>query len=124
RVYIQPVAADFGVGSLDDSNGTFLSAGSSAKRQDRVCKRIHDKKLIMYLIVANVVHRPGQFAHLAVYSSGRRLCSVRQPGERRNLRMGHSVRHQNLAPLRIISDGPGITDIEGRLVGGSSPDYS
>src|SRR5207244_7038805 len=53
-------------------------------------------------VIADVVHCSGKFAGLTVERSNRRLSSVRQPGEYRNLRMGHSVGHQNLFPLAVV----------------------
>jgi hypothetical protein len=34
----------------------------------------------------------------------------RQPGESRNLRMHHSVRHQDFFPVRVIRDGGGSAE--------------
>jgi hypothetical protein len=58
------------------------------------------------------MHCSGQFAGLAVQRSGWSLSSVRQPGERRNLRMSHSIGHENLFPFAVIADGTGIADHE------------
>src|SRR5207245_2728235 len=112
------------MGALNDSNGTFLSSGPSAERQDRICKRVAHDKFIMYLIVANIVHGSGQFAGLAKHRAGWSLSFVRQPGECRNLRMGHSVGHQDLVSLRVVPDRSGVTNVESCGVGRSSPDYS
>src|SRR5215467_6489555 len=38
------------------------------------------------------------------------LPTVRQPGEYRNLRVGHSVGDENLLSLAVVADGSGITD--------------
>jgi len=78
----------------------------------------------VYLVVPNIVHRSGQFAGLTIYRSGWRLSAVRQPGERRNLRVGHSVRDQDLIALRVVADRSWVTYVEGYLVRWPATDYS
>jgi hypothetical protein len=46
---------------------------------------------------------------LAFDLSNRLRVLIRQPGEYRNLRMRHSVRNQDLLPLRVVGDRVGIT---------------
>src|SRR5205814_2578632 len=40
--------------------------------------------------------------------------SVRQPGEYRDARIGHSVRHENLLAHRIVGDAARVTDAGSR----------
>src|SRR5262245_12956180 len=124
RIHIQPVAADLRMRALDDPNGCFLSGSCSAKGQDRFRKRIHNKELVVYLVVTNIVHGSGELAGLAIYRSSWRFSAVRQPGERRNLRMSHSIGYQDLVALCVITDRSRISDVEGHLVRRSSADDS
>ena len=124
RVHVQSATDGSGLWTLDDSNWRFLSIGSAAERQN--CLSVGDghDDLIMHSVIADVVHCSGKFAGLTVERSNRRLSSVRQPGEYRNLRMGHSVGHQNLFPLAVVADGARISDHEANCPGGSSSNRS
>src|SRR5207253_10980578 len=110
----------FRIGSLNDANRWFLTVRATAEYEDRIRKRIGYEDLIISRVVPDVVHRPAQHRRLPVDSSGRRLCSICQPGKCRNLRMGHSVRHQNLLALAVIADSAGVADHQTDLIGGTS----
>ena len=61
-------------------------------------------------VVPDVVHGAAELGGLSGdYSCGLGIYP-RQPGEGRNLRVGHSVGDQNLFPLGVIADPPGIPD--------------
>jgi hypothetical protein len=49
---------------------------------------------------------------LTLNSSKRESVLLRQPGEGRNLRMGHSVRHQYLFTLAVIDKRLGLAEFQ------------
>ena len=91
--------------SLDDADRRFFSGSSAAEYQDRLRERTADHNFVVDRIVSDVVHRPAEPCELALQLPGRFRIFLCQPGEGRNLRMHHSVRHQDLLPLGIIRHG-------------------
>jgi hypothetical protein len=62
-------------------------------------------ELIVNGVVHNPVHGSAEQAALA-FNPSKWLCSpLRQPGEDRNLRMGHSIRDQDFFAFRVVGDG-------------------
>jgi hypothetical protein len=62
-------------------------------------KWIGDDEFVVGRIVSDIVHGSPQQCFLSGDNALWQLCSIRQPGECRNLRVSHSVRHQNLIAL-------------------------
>jgi hypothetical protein len=63
------------------------------------------RKFVMNRIIDDPVHCPAQLTALA-FNPPKWLCSsLRQPGEDRNLRMGHSIRYQDFFAFCVIGDG-------------------
>ena len=120
RIHVQPAANGAGLRALDDSNRSFLSIGSAAERQDCLSVRNGYDNFVMHRIVTYIVHRSRKFAGLTVQCSNWGLSAVRQPGEYRNLRMGHSVGYENLLAFGIVADRSGIADHEADCSSGSS----
>src|SRR4030095_7068116 len=88
--------------SLNDTNRRFLSACSSTECQDCLRQRTVHYNFVVYFVVGKTVHGPAQQRLLSFqHASGRRIFP-RQPGEGRNLRMRHSVRHQYFFALGVI----------------------
>jgi len=61
-------------------------------------------------VVGEAVHRAAEQRFLTFDLSNWLCIFIRQPGECRNLRMRHSVRHQDLLTLGVVRDGMGIAD--------------
>ncbi len=79
---------------LDDTNWRLFAVSPSAEGQDALRKLIGHDDLVVQVIEPNIVHRSGQERALPRDLSHRWLEVLRQPGEGRDLRMGHSVGHQ------------------------------
>ena len=93
-----------GLETLNDSGRRFLAGGAAAESHDRVGKGVRHDDFIVDGVIHDRVHAARQHGLLPFNSPNGFGVSVRQPGEHRNLRMGHSVRGQNLLSLRIVTD--------------------
>src|SRR5207244_3949417 len=98
--------------SLDDSNRSLLSVRVALERHDGFGERIHYEKFVMDFVVTDVVHCARQVAGLTVNRADGWLRPIRQPGESRDLRMGHSVRNENLISFGVVSDSAWVADIQ------------
>ena len=79
-------------------------------------------------VVADVMHSPAQSRLLPVQQSCGYGTVFRQPGEYRDLRVSHSVRHQDFLSLAVIASGAWIPDGQskftlGRITDGSNGRY-
>ena len=72
------------------------------ERQDRLGEGIGGHDFIMKLIVAKAVGRTDEFRCQSRNHSIGHIIWLRQPGEGRNLRVGDSVRYENLIPLTVV----------------------
>ncbi len=90
--------------------------GPAAESHDALRERCTYNDFIVNRIVGNVMHRPAEPRKLTFKLTSRNCVFPRQPGESRNLRMHHSVRHQDFLPVRIISKRGGPAESH-RLVG-------
>ncbi len=100
------------MGSLDDANGPFFSVSPSPEYQDRLCQRTRHNDFIVHRIVCKAVHGPADQSLLAFQNSNGRRILLRQPGEDRNLRMSHSVRHQYLFAFTVVGDGLSLAEFQ------------
>ena len=73
-------------------------------------KRIVDKDLVVDGVIADVVHGAAEQRVLTGQNAGRLRILLRQPGEDRNLRMRHSVRHKNFISPFVITHGSRIAN--------------
>ena len=87
---------------LKDSNGRLVSIGTASEIHDRLRKRAGYNNLVVAVVVINVVRVPHQLRGLSCNISHRRHIAVRQPGERRDLRVGHSVEGDKLTSLGVV----------------------
>jgi len=108
-----------------------LSCGASFEHEDRASFGIADDEFVINGIVFQIVIRTANQRRLAGNSSNRRRITIRQPGECRNLRESHSVRHQNLIAFGVVRQramlpniGAGVFGSAARIVrtGAASPD--
>src|SRR6266571_4894791 len=94
--------------SLDDPDGRFLSLGASAEKQDGLSQRTVHHNFIVNRIICQTVHGPADHRFLTFQRSCLQRIFLRQPGEYRDLRGIHSVGHQVLFPLAVISTAWGL----------------
>ena len=109
-------------GSLDHADRSFLSVGPAAEGEDRLRKRVIDVELVASFVVADIMHCPAEFGCLSEDPPPWSVASLRQPGEGRNLRMGHSVRYQEFVPFGVVGDGARVPDLEGGCTVGCGSD--
>lgn len=100
-------AYDLGARPLDDPKGRFLSTGPATEYKDRLSERTAYNNFIVNRIVGYIVHRPAEPRKLTFQFASGNCILLRQPGESRNLRVHHSVRHQDFLPVGVIRDGCG-----------------
>ena len=91
------------MGALNRANGRLFSFSRASEYQYGLGKGIGHEDLIMGRVVADVVHGAAQMAFLSGQKADGLGILLRQPGEGRNLRMGHSIWNQNFSPLAVIS---------------------
>jgi hypothetical protein len=82
---------------------------SAAEGQNRLSELVRNQNLVIDRIVADVVHRAGQHGLLSCQNPGRPVGFLRHPGENRNLRVGHSVRNQDLVALAVVVHRAGVS---------------
>src|SRR5262245_4833733 len=125
NINVEPIrTVELRVRALNDANRSFLTVGAATEYENRVRERIRHQDLIVDGVVANIVHGSAQQRRLAVNSSRWDLGSICQPGKCRNLRVGHSVRHQDLLPLAVVADGARISDHQTDLIGRTSSNHA
>src|SRR5262249_38759798 len=104
---------------LNHPHWSFRAIGSRSKYEDRVRQGIRNYDLVMSKIVGDSVDCPPQLCRLAGDHSPGLYISVRHPGERRDSRLGHSIRHQDLFSLAIVGHRHRIPEsCAGRTRGG------
>jgi hypothetical protein len=108
-------ALDTGLISLNKPERRFLSVGGSAERQNSLRKSAGDHDLIVNPVECEVVHGPAQKRLLALNRSKVRCVFLRRPGEDRDLRMVHSIRHQDFLADGIVGDRGGPAEIHAAL---------
>src|SRR5205814_2931646 len=86
------------------------------ERQNRLGELLRDRELIVDFVVSETMHRAAEQSLSTFDLSNRLRVLIRQPGEYRNLRMGHSVRNEDLLPFRIVCDWMRIPDSQRRLI--------
>jgi hypothetical protein len=99
-----------GARALNRPNRRFVARGTSPKEQHCFTERIWNHDFIVPVIKRYGMGCPCQACVSAFNNSDRGRVSIRQPGEYRNTRVGHSVGHQDLLPHRVIGDAAGIAD--------------
>src|SRR2546426_11304129 len=104
--------------SLDDANRPFLSIGRPAEYQDGLRQRTRNDDFVVNRIVCKTMHGSADHCFLTFEHSNRWSVLLRQPGEGRNLRMGHSVGHQYLFPLAVVCNGLSLAELQRDLVEG------
>jgi hypothetical protein len=109
-------ALDLRVGTLNHAKGRFLPVGSAAETQNCLCQRAGDADLVVNRIKTETVHRPADQCLLTFQRSDWWCIFPRQPGEGRNLRMVHSIRHQDLLPHGVVHQGLGLAESQRDLV--------
>src|SRR5262249_43489519 len=72
-------------------HGGNIPIGVSAESEDRKRVERRYEDFVVHRIVRHVVNRAGKQSILSGNGSHRLCTTIRQPGECRNLRMGHSV---------------------------------
>ena len=95
-------AKDLRFRSLNDANRSFFSVDGSAESQNGLRQRAIHNDFVVDRIVGKTMHGPAEQRFLTLDRSYRRLILLRLPGEGRNLRMGHSVRHPDLIPPFVV----------------------
>jgi len=75
------------------------------------------------MVVGDAVGRAGHQGFLSRNGANRSSISIRQPGEDRNLRMGHSVRHEYLLSFRVIGRRIGVADVGGPGIERGAPNH-
>ena len=113
-----------GFWALNHSDGSRFSIRASRESEDGLRELLRDSDFIMDFIVRETVHRPAHERFLAFDLTHRLCVLIRQPGECRNLRMGHSVGHQDLFALGVVRYRMGIADAQRRFVHRSAADCS
>ena len=84
--------------------GRHLAVRIPREDQNRAGPRLRQDELVVDVVVRDRVLRPTQ-QRLLAFDPPNRLCiAVRQPGEHRNLRMGHSIGGQELVPGEVVRD--------------------
>src|SRR5881628_1921774 len=110
--------------TLNDAQRRRFSLGAAGERQNGLSELLRNRELVVDFIVSETVHRPAEQRSLTFDFSNRLRVFIRQPGECRNLRMGHSVRHQDLFPLRVVGHGMRIAYTQRRLIQRTAADDS
>ena len=98
---------DLGPRTLDDAQRRILSLSPALECEDRLGERTAHYKFIVDRIVREIVHRPAEPRFVTFQFPERNRVFLRQPGESRNLRMVHSVGHQDFFAIAVISNGRG-----------------
>ena len=111
-------AEDPGLRPLDNANRGFFPIDGSAECENRLAERAVHNDFVMDRIVGKTMHRPAKKRFLTFDRSDRRLILIRLPGECRNLRMGHSVRHPDLIAAFVIRQRLHFSEFQRHLVRG------
>ena len=93
-----------------------ISESPATEHQARLSERTAYNNFIVDRIVGDIVHGPSEPRQFTFQFASSNRILLRQPGEGRNLRMHHSVRHQNLLPVRIIGNGRGPAERQGHVL--------
>src|SRR5213080_451246 len=67
-------------------------------------------------VICKTMHRSADQRLLSLEHSNRRCIFLCQPGESRNLRMSHSVRHQDLFALTVVDESLGFAKSQRDLI--------
>ena len=102
--------ASLGAWTVNHPKGRLCAAGIASEAQDRLAELRRHDDAVRNLVVRDPVHRPAQPGGLSFDSPNRLRSSVRQPGEHRNLRVGHSVRYQDFLALGVIGQRARVPD--------------
>src|SRR5262249_8779658 len=79
---------------------------------------------VIDVVVSNVMRRAADLRCLSCNTSRRCYIAVRQPGERRNLREGHSVKGQKLVSFGVVCSRPDVAEHRSGSIGRCRPDHS
>ena len=108
----------------DFTNGSDISVGVAAKREDGPGMIRRDEDFIGYRIIGHIVNRAVEQRVLSCNRSHRLCATIRQPGECRNLRIAHSVGYQEIFSFGVVSNRVRIAQHGRRFFGTSSADHA
>src|SRR5438309_1967987 len=114
-------ARDLSLGSADHTQRRLFSVRSASEYQNGLRQRTVDHDFVMGRVVSDIVHRPADERLLTFERPSRRRIFPRQPGEGRDLRMVHSVRHQILFPLAVVRYRLRLAEFRGFVSHGRAP---
>ena len=97
---------------LNDAERRFLTFGASTEDQDGLSERAGNNDFVMNVVVCKTMHGPADACFLTIDHTDRRRVFLRQPGEGRNLRMGHSVRHEQLIALAVVGNRFDLSELQ------------
>src|SRR5262249_41777482 len=97
---------------LDYTYRRLFSIGGAAEYQHGLGEGTRDHNFIVDVVECKTMHGPADLCPLTLDRSNRRRVFLRQPGEDRDLRMGHSVGHQYRFTLAVVGQRVGLTESE------------
>ena len=125
RVDIQVFGSiQLAVRSLQNADGGLFTIDSTAIGEDGLAELLGHREFVMNGIVGNSVHGSPQQAPLAFHLANWLSSVFRQPGEYRNLRMRHSIRHQDLLTLGVVGQRMRIAKSRNGLIGRRTSNYA
>ena len=99
-----------GAWTLNHANRWFVSIGAATKNQDGVGQGVGNDHFVVHGVVREAVNGPTELGALAGDDSLRPSIPICQPGKCRDSRLAHSIGHQDLAALSVVSEGHGIAE--------------
>jgi hypothetical protein len=99
-----------GAWTLNHANRWFVSIRAATKNQDGVGQGVGDDNFVVDCVVSQAVNGATEPGALASDHSLRPSISICQPGKCRDSRLAHSIGHQDLAALGIVSESHGIAE--------------
>jgi hypothetical protein len=99
-----------GAWTLNHANRWFVSIRAPTKNQDGVSQGVGDDNFVVDCVVSEAVNGSTEPGALAGDDSLRSSISICQPGKCRDSRLAHSIGHQDLAALGIVSESHGIAE--------------
>ena len=102
--------------SLDGPGRRLVSVGSAFVIHNGLSKSAGHNDLVVGFVVVNVVRVTHQLRSLSSDISHRRHIAIRQPGECRDLREGHSVEGDKLTPFRVVCDRSDVAEQRSRRI--------
>src|ERR1700686_3650995 len=93
-----------GARPLNHANRRFVSIGAATKYQNGVGQGIGHDNFVVHGVVRQTMNRPPEPGALTRDYSVWPSISICQPGKRRDARLAHSIGHQDLAALGVVSE--------------------